>query len=301
LTFDVQRYSTHDGSGIRTIVFFKGCPLRCWWCSNPESQQTEVEILFDAKRCIRCRSCLHPSFGGAMQELPDGQIVPDRSKPVPLGLAKVCPSLAIRLAGREVEVEALIEEVLKDKVFFAKSGGGVTFSGGEPLAQTEFLLSCIGRLGALGISVTIESCLAVEPSAVAAVAAQSVDWLIDVKQVEDERFLLQTSGDLGLVLANTRTVAKVSPNVTFRIPLIPGFNDSDEDRQRIFEFIGSLERASTEAPKVDILPYHELAAGKYHQLGRDNPYTRDHVLAEGVVERWRKAAVDYGFQASIGG
>jgi len=299
MIFDVQRYSTHDGSGIRTNVFLKGCPLRCEWCSNPESQQRSVEILFDAKRCIKCRSCLDPRFGGAMREL-DGAIVPDRSVPVPPGLGKVCPTQAIRLAGREAEIETLVAEAAKDRLFFAKSGGGVTFSGGEPLDQLDFLLGCVQRLEALGISVAVESCLAVEPEAVEALLAHRIEWLIDVKHVDEEKTLLQTAGRVDQMLENIRLIAKNAAKVTFRIPLIPGFNDTDGERRRIFAFIGSLDRASPAPPRVDILPYHDLAAGKYYQLGRPNPYVRK-PLAKNVLDDWRKAAADYGFEVNIGG
>jgi len=298
MIFDVQRYSTHDGPGIRTNVFLKGCPLRCEWCSNPESQERAVEILFDEKRCLRCRSCLDPQFGGAMKEV-DGRIVPDRTKPVPAGLARVCPSQAIRLAGRVTDVDALVTELSKDAVFFSKSGGGVTFSGGEPLDQPEFLVACIERLAALGISVAIETCLAVEPETVAAVLAHNVEWLVDVKHVDEEKYLLQTGGHVGQSLENLRAIARSTPAVTFRIPLIPGFNDTDAERKQIFDFLAALERPGPGAPRVDILPYHDLAAGKYHQLGRPNPYGRK--LPPGVLEGWRKAALDRGFEISIGG
>ena len=220
MIFDVQRYSTHDGPGIRTIVFLKGCPLRCQWCSNPESQQKGLEILFDAHRCILCRSCLRPEFGGAMREL-DGRIVPDRSKPVPAGLSQACPTQAIRLAGREAEVESLVAEVCRDRAFFEKSGGGVTFSGGEPLDQVEFLLRCIERLSALGVGVAIESCLAVEPSALEPFLDYRIEWLVDVKHVDEDAYLMQTGGHVDQVLANLRTLSRSSSCVTYRIPLIP--------------------------------------------------------------------------------
>jgi len=230
----------------------------------------------------------------------DGRIVPDRTKPVPAGLATVCPSQAIRLAGRDAEVDALVAEVSKDRLFFEKSGGGVTFSGGEPLAQLGFLVACIEKLEALRISVAIESCLAVEPESVAAVMAHRVEWLIDVKHVDEEKYLLQTGGHVAQSLQNIRAIAKSTSAVTFRIPLIPGFNDTDAERTQIFDFIAALERPGPGAPRLDILPYHDLAAGKYHQLGRPNPYTRK-PLGTGVLDAWRKAAVDYGFEISIGG
>ena len=299
MIFDVQRFSTHDGPGIRTLVFLKGCPLRCDWCSNPESQRSSVEILFDPKLCILCHSCLRPEFGGAMKEV-DGKVVPDRSKPVPDGLAAVCPTRAIRLAGRQVEVEALVAEIARDKAFFAKSGGGVTFSGGEPLDQLEFLKQCFEKLTALGIPIAIESCLAVERQAVEALLEYPIEWLVDVKHVDPEKYLAQTSGSVDQLLDNLRLLSKSAKKITYRIPLIPGFNESDEDRELILGFIGSLDRASPGAPKVDILPYHELAAGKYAQLGRANPYHRK-PLSNETLESWRTSAARLGALVSVGG
>lgn len=299
MTFDVQRYSTHDGPGIRTVVFLKGCPLRCQWCSNPESQETGREILFDSRRCILCRSCLSPEFGGAMREQ-DGRVVPDRSKPVPPGLAKACPTQAIRLAGREVTVDALVEEVLRDRAFFSKSGGGVTFSGGEPLDQLWLLEACVARLAVLGVPVAVETCLAVETSALKPLLGRQIQWLLDVKHVDEEKFLLETAGSVDQVLDNLRAVSRVEPSVTYRVPLIPGFNEAPEDRERILGFLASLERASSEALRVDLLPYHDLAASKYHQLGRPNPYHRGK-LNPAVLEAWRSAAAERGFHVNVGG
>jgi pyruvate formate lyase activating enzyme len=208
--------------------------------------------------------------------------------------------LAIRLAGREVSVEALVVEVAKDKVFFDKSGGGVTFSGGEPLDQVEFLVGCVGKLGAEGIGVAIETCLAVAPETLEALLPYPIHWLVDVKHVDAGKYLDQTTGDLDQTLANVRALSLASTRVTYRIPLIPGFNDSDEDRGRILAFLGSLERASADALRVDILPYHELAAGKYLQLGRSSPYDRRPLTSE-RADQWRQALSDRGFSVDLGG
>jgi len=228
-----------------------------------------------------------------------GMIVPDRTRPVPPGLGKVCPTQAIRIAGREVDSSALIAEVLKDRLFFAKSGGGVTFSGGEPLDQAEFLVPCLEQLIEAGIDVAIETCLAAPPAALAVLLPYPIEWLVDVKHIDETKFLEQTSGRLSPILDNLRTVSRSAPRVTYRIPLIPDFNDGEDDRERLFGLIAGLERTLKPA-RVDILPYHELAAGKYAQLGRANPYTRK-PLNQVTLDRWRAAAAEWGFAVTLGG
>ena len=208
--------------------------------------------------------------------------------------------MAIRLAGREVEVEALVAEVAKDRSFFLKSGGGVTFSGGEPLDQIEFLGRCIEQFLAMEIPVAIESCLAVDHETLATMLGFPIDWLVDVKHVVEDKYLRQTGGHVEQVLANLRALSKASSRVIYRVPLIPGFNDSDNDRELILEFIASLDRVSPQPPQVDILPYHDLAAGKYLQLGRANPYNRK-PLAKEVLEKWRLAVAELGTQVNVGG
>lgn len=298
--FDIQRFSIHDGPGVRTVVFLKGCPLRCGWCSNPESQSGERETLFDGKRCVLCRACLSPALGGAMREV-EGRVVPDRSVKPPEDMDTVCPSLAIRVAGRERDAASVIEEVAKDKVFFDRSGGGMTFSGGEPLLHPDFLLECLERAEALGIPVAIESSLAVRKPPLEALLGHRIHWLLDLKHVDAAVFLEGTGGDLGPVLENLAVIVARAPEVTFRIPLIPGFNDGEETRDRMLDLIGSLERPAATTPSIHILPFHDLAAGKYSHLGRDYAYADAPKLGQSVLEAWSRQAKKRGFAVTIGG
>lgn len=300
MLFDVQRFSTHDGPGIRTVVFLKGCALRCSWCSNPESQSGAPEILFSPERCIGCRSCLDPVFGGAMREN-EGRIEPDRSRKVPLSLRGVCPSLAIRVAGREVDADELVGELERDRRYFAKSGGGVTFSGGDPLVQADFVAECVRRLALVGIDSAIETCLAVGRKEIETLLELPLLWLIDVKHVDAAKFSAQTGGDLGRIMENIKLVAGRAALVRFRIPLIPGFNDGAEERRGIFDFIAGLGRAEEGPPRVDILPRHDLASGKYLQLGRPNPYLDLPRPSDELVGEWRLEAQKRGFIVDVGG
>lgn len=298
--FDIQRFSIHDGPGVRTVVFLKGCPLRCAWCSNPESQAMEREILFDGKRCVHCRACLAPSFAGAMRE-EDVKVRPDRSKPVPESLDTVCPTLAIRVAGREMDADQLMEEVSKDLAFFRRSGGGLTFSGGEPLLHPEFLLECVRRAEALGIPVAIETCLAVGRQPLEALLAHPIHWLVDLKAVDEAAFREGTGGDIAPVLDNIALIATRAGEVTIRIPLIPGFNAGAESRERIFDFIAGLGRPAGKPLAVHILPFHDLAAGKYSHLGRAYAYAGAPKLEAAVLDEWRRQAGKRGFPITIGG
>ena len=299
MIFDVQRFCTHDGPGIRTVVFLKGCSMRCQWCSNPESQKSKPEILFDAGLCLACRACLNPRFGGAMQEL-EGKIQPDRSKPVPEGLSKVCPSLALRVAGRLAAPKALVNEVCKDSVFFCEKRGWGDVLGGEPLEQAGYVLQCSRLFQQRGVSVAIETSLAVEPRALELLLGSPIEWLVDVKHVVPQKFRRQTGGSLEQVLTNIRRVSKASDRVTYRIPVIPGFNDCASEREGLLEFLSSLERASGGPIRLELLPYHDLAAGKYVQLDRPNPFNRK-PLPEAVVETWKLEAETRGFVVNRGG
>ena len=299
LVFNLQRFSTHDGPGIRTVVFFKGCPLSCAWCENPESQSAEAEILHDLRRCVGCEACLAPGFGAAMRRI--GQaIMPDRSRPVPQSLTGVCPSLALRVAGQALAAAAIVAEVRKDEAFYRQSGGGVTFSGGEPLLHPELLGECIGRLQGLGIPVAIETCLAVDSGVIEPFLAWGIHWLLDLKHVDAAAFRRGTGGDSALVLANIRRVAASARALTFRIPVIPGFNDDEASMNGIYDFIAGLERPSDEARRLDYLTFLDLAAGKYALLGRPDPYGGQK-LDPKTMALWREAARARHFQTSTGG
>jgi pyruvate formate lyase activating enzyme len=236
MIFDIQRFSTHDGPGIRTVVFFKGCPLTCTWCENPESQSFKPELLYTRSHCIGCGSCLQAAWGEALRSDPAGGIVVDRDVEPPAELGNICPALALRVAGRETAVPEIIAEVLKDRSFFAKSGGGLTLSGGEPLAQIDFAMSLLEAALAEGIDIAVESCLAVSRASVARVAAMPIHWLADLKHTEAAAFRKGTGGDAAVVLGNLEYLARSGTDLTIRVPVVPGFNDDDGSMSGILRF-----------------------------------------------------------------
>lgn len=299
--FDIQRFSTHDGPGIRTVVFFKGCTLRCAWCSNPEGQSFESEILYNGHRCVGCHACLDPAFGGAMALREDGKVQANRAaKPAP-GLAKVCPSLAIRIAGKEMTTEEVVREVMKDAPFFAKSGGGATFSGGEPLAHPAFARELAEILAGRGVSVAIETCLAVAPRALEALLGLPILWLADLKQVDADRFKEGTGGSLAQVAANMTTLAASGADLELRVALVPGFNADDASIEAMLSFAAALPNPRGVTRRIDFLPYHELALGKYAMLDRECTWKGGHDIDRRDVARWEAQAAALGFATSTGG
>lgn len=301
MIFDIQRFSTHDGPGIRTVVFFKGCPLACAWCENPESQSFRPELLYTRSRCIGCGSCLQATDGGAVKSGPEGGILIDREVEPPESLGSVCPARALRIAGREASIPEIMAEVLKDRSFFSKSGGGLTLSGGEPLAQIDFAMDLFEAALAEGIDLAVESCLAVKRASVERAAALPLRWLADLKHTEPEALRRGTGGDATVVLGNLEYLAKLSADLTIRVPVIPGFNGDEGSMRGILQFAAGLPRPAEGKLQVDLLPYHDLAAGKYAGLGRSYGFPPGTKVESGLMDRYAEIGRSLGLEISIGG
>ena len=316
MIFDIQRFSTHDGPGIRTVVFFKGCPLACPWCENPESQSFRPELLYTRSRCVSCGSCVQAdkdramradSAGGmALRADPAGGIIIDRGVEPSLELGAVCPALALRIAGREAGVDEIIAEVLKDRSFFATSGGGLTLSGGEPLAHIDFAMELFAAALAEGIDIAIESCLAVSRSSVERAAALPLHWLADLKHSDAAAFRAAVAregagGDGAVPLGNLEYLAGRGADLTIRVPVIPGFNDDETSMRGILEFAAGLPRPLSGRRRVDLLPYHDLAAGKYAGLGRTYAYPPGLRVESGHMTRYAELGRSLGLDIAIGG
>jgi pyruvate formate lyase activating enzyme len=301
MIFDIQRFSTHDGPGIRTVVFFKGCPLACAWCENPESQSFRPELLYTRAHCINCGSCVREAGAGALRPDPAGGILVDREIEPPPELGKVCPALALRIAGREAGVEEIMAEILKDRSFFAKSGGGLTLSGGESLAQIDFAMDLLEAALAEEIDIAIESCLAVRRSAVERAAAVPLHWLADLKHVDPEAFRAGTGGDVKVVLDNLEYLAGLGVDLTIRVPVVPGFNDDEPSMRGILRFAAGLPRPPSGRRRVELLPYHDLAAGKYSGLGRSYAFSPGTKVESGHMESYTELGRSLGLEVSIGG
>ncbi len=258
--FDVQRFSVHDGPGIRTTVFLKGCPARCLWCHNPESQSFAPEVLVVETRCASCGTC--------------ETVCPHGAPPPGSGLCTACgacvdacPAGARRLAGRETTVEEVMEEILRDRVFYEESGGGVTFSGGEPLAQPVFLRTLVEACRDAGIRTAVDTCGFAPRDLVLALAPLVDLFLFDVKLVDDARHRDLTGLPVAPILENLRALAEVHGNVWIRIPVVPGHTDAENDIAATASLVAGLPGVR----QVSLLPYHRTGAAKARRLGRDYP------------------------------
>jgi pyruvate formate lyase activating enzyme len=305
MIFDIQRFSTHDGPGIRTVVFLKGCPLACAWCENPESQSFRPELLYTRSRCISCGTCLEAAHGGALRPDPSGGILIDRGVEPPAGLGAVCPSLALRIAGREATVPEIMAEVLKDRSFFDKSGGGLTLSGGEPLAQIDFAIGLLEAALAEGLDIAVESCLAVRRDSVERAAELPLRWLVDLKHTEPGIFRERTGGDASLVLGNLEYVAGRGADLTLRVPVVPGFNDDEASMRGILRLAAALPGPAggrgDGRRRVDLLPYHDLAAGKYSGLARAYAFPPGLRVEGERMKEYAELGRSLGLEISIGG
>lgn len=296
MIFNIQRFSTHDGSGVRTIVFFKGCPLRCRWCSNPESQSFEYDIFFDKKRCITCMECVKISKNEEFKRTDEGIVINRENIANPLLFKDICPAKAIQVIGEEFDIAKLLKEIEKDRAFYANSGGGVTFSGGEPFAQPEQVLTLAKELKKRGISIAVETCLDVYWSNIEAAVQYVDEFLIDLKHVDAKKLNEATRAKLAQIEYNLRRLEAERVPVTIRIPVIPGFNDSADDMHAIIDYLDSF----TNIKELHLIPYHSFGKGKYDQLGWDYKL-RVEALDKSELEPFLIYANNKGLKTVIGG
>jgi len=272
LVFNIQKYSVHDGPGIRTIVFLKGCPLHCRWCSNPESQAFQPELAFNPGRCLgfdQCQRCLKACPHGAIGEK-DGQPVFDRARCAGCErhCVEACPAMGVIAYGQIKTVGEVMRVVEQDGQFYARSRGGMTLSGGEPLAQPDFALALLREARRRRIGTAMETCGHVPWPTLEAAAPLLDAVMFDVKSLNAERHKECTGRVPDQALANLRRLAAEFPGVQLhvRTPIIPGFNDSEADVAAICDFVADLPGATYE-----MLRYHRLGTQKYQFLGREAP------------------------------
>lgn len=296
MIFNIQRFSTHDGAGIRTLLFFKGCPLRCPWCSNPESQAFGPELFFDPQKCIGCGECVRASDNDEFVWQADRLRLQRERLRNPEIFRDVCPAQAIQVVGESQTVPQMLAEIEKDRPFYRHSGGGLTISGGEPFARPALLHELLQAVKALDIHVAVETCLHVPWPQIERSAALVDVFLADLKHTDAEKFQRAAGGDLSLVLANLQRLDACGAPLVIRIPVIPGFNHTTGEVQAILDYAASL----TQVRDVHLIPYHALGQNKYTLLGRKYPLSAA-ALSENDLEPYRRMAAQMGFNVTIGG
>ena len=267
--FDLRRYSIHDGPGIRTALFFKGCSLHCAWCHNPESQSFLPELLLRDGRCVLCEACAAVCPQGGIERR-NGGMHTDRTRCTVCGVCvEVCCAEGRQIAGREVTVDEVMETILRDRPFYERSGGGVTISGGEPLGQPEFLLALLGASRNAGLHTALDTC-GHAPWAVFEQVRSLVDlFLYDLKVVDNTRHIEMTGVSNEPILSNLQALANHGHTIILRIPIVPGVNDDPANLEAAAELAASLPSGSL--ARLDLLPYHASAAAKYTALARPFP------------------------------
>jgi pyruvate formate lyase activating enzyme len=289
LTFNVQQFSTEDGPGIRTTVFMKGCPLRCAWCHNPEGLSPKRDLVWHDTRCIAARECLRVCPENALTLAPSGMTI-DRAHCTTCDkCAESCPSAALEVIGKEWEADELIEELLKDRVFFEMSSGGITFSGGEPMLQMDFLCEILPRCKEAGLHVALDTCGAVAWERYVRV----LNWvdlvLFDLKIADRARHATATGVANDLILDNARRLARIGKPLWIRTPVIPGYT---ADQSNIVAIAQIIRAELPTVERWDLLAYTNLGKPKYHRL--DLPYALEDVplLTRAEMESLWRVAVE---------
>jgi len=302
LIFDIRKFSLHDGPGIRTTVFFKGCPLSCTWCHNPESHSFQKEVMLWDSRCIGCGECLGHCPQEAIQAVlgSDGKVrsITDRARCTRCGeCIEACAAGARELVGQQMSVRGVMGEIERDRTFYEESGGGATFSGGEPLAQADFLENLLTACKSQDIHTAVDTSGYATWATIDRIRAKTDLFLYDLKLMDDSRHIQYIGVSNRRILANLRALAKHGQRIIVRVPLIPGINDDEDNLRQLGEFTKSLPRLE----RVDVLPYHPSALGKYERLAYPYSLTGTPQPSEERVQEIVDLLAQYHLTVKIGG
>ena len=298
LIFDVKRYAINDGPGIRVVIFFKGCNLQCAWCHNPEGISGKVEKMFTPAKCIRCGTCVEACPEKAITLTPEGIITNGDLCTVCGKCAEVCPTKAIEMSGKQMTVSEIMEVIEKERIFFDQSGGGVTFSGGEPLVHTKILIELLDECGKRGIHRAVDTAGNVSTEIILEVARRTDLFLYDIKMMDLGSHMEWTKAGNTKILANLKALSENGAQIIIRIPLIGGVNDTDQNIEQTAAFIAGL---AGDKKEVHLLPYHRIAQHKYSKLGKSDNFEPLQEPDNETLFRAVAIFAAYGIQAGIGG
>lgn len=282
---EIKRFAVHDGDGIRTTVFFKGCPLKCLWCHNPETLSPKRQLAFYGHKCVMCGKCAEVC---SLHSLSGGTHTIDKEKCVLCGrCAEVCPQSAIEIFGTEMTVDEVCTALIKDKSFYDESGGGITLSGGECLLQSEACREILKEMKRCGINTAVDTCGFVPREAIDRVMPYTDTFLYDIKAIDVDVHKRCTGQPNGLILDNLMYIDKSGAKTEIRIPYVPGYNDNQIDK--IGSFLAQLKNVTG----VRVLPYHNYAASKYAALGIEDTLPKT-LPSEAEISKAKDILKNYG-------